>query len=138
MCPTCPPRNRFRLPPVREIAPNHLEELARSRADRVISDTPASVGCLSSEQQRFKLQARSQSAKLPAVEKVKKEQETNDKVKKPKTPWAPRKEFLARHEAGRKRAQTPARPANRSRSPSKRRERTPAKRSKKRSPVVPP
>ena len=60
------------------------------------------------------------------------------KQPKDKAPWVTRKEFIARLEADRQRAQTPVRSAKCSRSPSNRRARSPAKRSKKRSARRPP
>ena len=124
-----------------QLSSAHLVELARTRGGRVISDTPDFVGLLSSEQQRFKLQAIAQSSNPPAVEKVKKEKVPNDNVtkqSKDKSPWVPRADFLARLEADRQRELTPVRPAKRRRPPSKRRDRSPAYRSKNRLSRRPP
>ena len=118
-----------------QLLSSNLGELARQQADRAVSDTPDVVGLLSDEQQRFKLMAIAQSAMPPAVEKVKKEKEamekaTKERKVKDKATWVPRREFLARLEADRQRAQTADRSAKRSRSPSKPRERPPVKRSR--------
>ena len=96
----------------------HLEELARSRAERVGAAVDLSP-LLSNERRRFKIQAATQTANPPPVEKGKDE---GKERKKKKETWLPKKEYLAKLEAGSK-AKSDASAASsskRSRAPSRR------------------
>ena len=82
------------------LLPAHLEELASARAERsedvVDFDELLSVG-----QPRFNLQAVAQAAKAAPSVDPKKDKLPNDTPSVPKTGWLPKKEYLAKLEAGR-------------------------------------